>query len=286
MASADLLLHPVRLRIVEAFLGDRALTTVALRSELPDVPLASRYRHVARLVDAGVLAIVAERRVRGALERTYTLRLSAAQLSAADVARMTPDDHRQAFMAFTAGLLGDFDRYLARGGSDLARDGVGYRMAAMWLSELEYVAFLRELSAVVQSYMTKPPTPGRRRRILRTILIPGAEDLGQPLRRHRAVTPGNRFGALRKQSQSMGGGGRPNVRGHRAIAIADGAQIIIGSSSVGTSISAPSAACVKLIGTSQITSSPSREKISCGFTRISQYRSPRCRPSSPGSPPP
>jgi len=178
MASADLLLHPVRLRIVEAFLGDRALTTVALRSELPDVPLASLYRHVARLVDAGVLAIVAERRVRGALERTYTLRLSAAQLSAADVARMTPDDHRQAFMAFTAGLLGDFDRYLARGGSDLARDGAGYRMAAMWLSELEYLAFLRELSAVVQSYMTKPPAPGRRRRILRTILIPGAEDLG------------------------------------------------------------------------------------------------------------
>ena len=53
MATADLLLHPVRLRIVEAFLGDRALTTSALAAELADVPPASLYRHVARLVDAG-----------------------------------------------------------------------------------------------------------------------------------------------------------------------------------------------------------------------------------------
>lgn len=43
-----------------------------------DVPPASLYRHVARLVDAGVLAVVAERRVRGAVERTHVLRTSAA----------------------------------------------------------------------------------------------------------------------------------------------------------------------------------------------------------------
>jgi hypothetical protein len=44
------------LRILQAFLGDRALTTTELRTELPDVPAASLYRHVARLVDGGVLA--------------------------------------------------------------------------------------------------------------------------------------------------------------------------------------------------------------------------------------
>ena len=33
MAPADLLLHPVRPRIVQAFLGDRALTTSQLAGE-------------------------------------------------------------------------------------------------------------------------------------------------------------------------------------------------------------------------------------------------------------
>jgi hypothetical protein len=42
MASfADLLLHPVRLRIVQAFLGARALTTSQLSAELSEVPAGS-----------------------------------------------------------------------------------------------------------------------------------------------------------------------------------------------------------------------------------------------------
>ena len=93
MASADLLLHPVRLRIVKAFLGDRALTTSQLAAELATCPPGSLYRHVALLARAGVLQVVAERRVRGAVERTYTLRLFAAQIQPGEVAAMTPEEH-------------------------------------------------------------------------------------------------------------------------------------------------------------------------------------------------
>jgi hypothetical protein len=175
MATVDLLLHPVRLRIVEAFLGDRALTTSALSAELADVPPASLYRHVARLVDAGVLAIVAERRVRGALERTYVLRLSAAAIGLDEVEAMSADDHRHAFMAFVAGLLGDFDRYLAQGDIDLLRDGVSYRMAGLWLDDAEYAELLRELTRVLQPRLANPPRPGRKRRILGSVLMPGSE---------------------------------------------------------------------------------------------------------------
>src|SRR5262249_24220554 len=69
VTSADLLLHPVRLRILQTFLGDRTLTTSDLQAELPDVPPASLYRHVARLVGAGVLVVVDERRGPGAPPR-------------------------------------------------------------------------------------------------------------------------------------------------------------------------------------------------------------------------
>jgi Helix-turn-helix domain len=175
VASADLLLHPVRLRIVQAFLGDRALTTTALKSELPDVPAGSLYRHVARLVDGGVLAVVGERRVRGALERTYVLRASAAHLSLDEIAKMTPDEHRQAFLAFVAGLIGDADRYLARGDIDPLRDGASYNLAAMWLDDAEFAEFVRELVTVVQPRLAYSPKPGRARRILATVLLPGAD---------------------------------------------------------------------------------------------------------------
>lgn len=175
MSSANLLLHPVRLRIVQAFLGDRALTTSELRAELPDVPPASLYRHVALLVDAGVLSVVAERRVRGAVERTYVLRVAAATVNLDDVANMTREDHRQAFMAYVAGLLGDFDRYLDRDDIDLLRDGVGFRVAAMWLDDTELMDFLRDLARIVQPRLANVPKPGRKRRILGSVLLLGED---------------------------------------------------------------------------------------------------------------
>ncbi len=175
MTSADLLLHPIRLRIVQAFLGDRALTTTNVQTELPDVPPASLYRHIARLVAGGVLAVVAERRVRGALERTYVLRTAAASVGAGELIEMTPDQHRQMFLAYVAGLIGDFDRYLARGDVDVVRDGVSYRLAGMWLDDLELMELVRDFVAVVQPRLANAPKPGRKRRILGTVLLPGTD---------------------------------------------------------------------------------------------------------------
>ena len=172
MTNAELLLHPVRLRIVQAFLGNRALTTAELAAELPDVPIGSLYRHVGMLVRARVLKVVATERVRGALEKTYRLRVTAAQLDPNDLARMDREDHFQAFLSFVAGLLGDFSRYLERGEIDLRRDGVGYRMAALWLSDDELREFLARLVSLVGSVAANGPAPGRQRRLVAGVVLP------------------------------------------------------------------------------------------------------------------
>jgi hypothetical protein len=175
MTTADLLMHPVRLRIMQAFFGDRALTTSALKAELSDVPVASLYRHVARLVDGGVLSVIAERRVRGALERTYVLRRAASVIGLDELAKMTPDEHRAAFAAFVAGLLSDFDRYVKREDVDYLRDTVGYRMAAMWLNDAELAEFVHDIARITQPRLANAPGPGRRRHILATVMMPAPE---------------------------------------------------------------------------------------------------------------
>jgi DNA-binding transcriptional ArsR family regulator len=172
LSRADLVLHPVRLQIVQAFLGHRRMTTGGLREELDDVPPATLYRHVATLVDAGVLDVVDEHRVRGAVERTYALRLPAAEVPEDELAAMSPDDHRQAFTAFVAGLLADFDRYLSRGEPDLSADGVGYRQAGLWLDDDELTDLLAALRGVIEPRLRNEPAPGRTRRLLSTVLLP------------------------------------------------------------------------------------------------------------------
>jgi hypothetical protein len=175
MTSPDLLLHPVRLRILQAFLGDRALTTSELRTELPDVPPASLYRHVSKLVTAGVLVVVDERRVRGAVERTYTLQTSEATVTAQELANLSEEEHRRMFMAFVAGLLREFDRYLERGDIDLVRDRVGYGLSALWLSEAEAKKLARDLNAVLRPAAEQPATRHRKRWLFGSIVFPAPE---------------------------------------------------------------------------------------------------------------
>jgi hypothetical protein len=86
---------------------------------------------------------------------------------------MSLDEHRQAFMAFVAALLGDFDRYLARSDIDVLRDGASYQMVGMWLDDAEFADLLRDLARVLQPRLANAPKAGRRRRILGSVLLPG-----------------------------------------------------------------------------------------------------------------
>ncbi|GAA1530438.1 helix-turn-helix domain-containing protein [Dactylosporangium maewongense] len=171
MTTAELLLHPVRLRIVQAFLGGRDLTTLRLRELLPDVATATLYRQVATLAEAGVLEVVEERRVRGAAERTYRLHSEAMIVGPEAATQLTVEQHRAAFAAFTAGLLADFDRYLARGDVDLGRDLVGYRQLALHLTDEELTELIAEQREAAARRAELPPE-GRTRRLLSTILMP------------------------------------------------------------------------------------------------------------------
>lgn len=172
MASLDLLLHPVRMRIVQAMLDGSELTAGDLRAELPEIPAASLYRHIATLSEAGVLEVARERQVRGAVERTFRLHLPSAVVSPQQARDLTREDHRRAFAAFVAMLMADFDRYLAAPEVDVVADGVAFTQAALWLDDDEMHALRDELAAVITARMGNRRSAGRTKRLLSTVLMP------------------------------------------------------------------------------------------------------------------
>lgn len=172
MATANLLLHPVRLRILQTLAGMDPLTTSQLRDLLPDIAAATLYRHVAALADAGVLEVAGEKRVRGAVERSYRLRQEMTKIDPAAQAAMTKDDHSRAFTMFCASLMADFDRYLAHDDADPSTDSVVYRQAAVWLTNEETNALVAEITAAVTARAANTPGNGRARRYLSLIAMP------------------------------------------------------------------------------------------------------------------
>ncbi|MEM7325893.1 MAG: helix-turn-helix domain-containing protein [Actinomycetota bacterium] len=173
--TRDLLLHPIRLRIVQALVGS-SMTPLELRNRLGDVAQATLYRHLNQLVEGGLLEVVDERPIRGTVERTYGVVTSAVALSEADVASAGVDDHLRYFATFVGTLLSDYGTYLD-GYSDgdtprLGDDRVGYRQVPLWLTDAELDQLIASLQATVSDYLSNKPSPDRRRRLLSTILMP------------------------------------------------------------------------------------------------------------------
>lgn len=175
MESLELLLHPVRIRIVHAFAGGGVRTTSDLQARLPDVPHTSLYRHVGLLATAGVLEVVGEQRVRGTVERSYRLNRKRATVDDDAAEGMTIEAHRRAFAAAMAALIAEFGSYLDHGNADARRDLVGYRQIPVWMSPAELDALITQLQALLTRAISHKPTSQRRQYLLSPILFPIAE---------------------------------------------------------------------------------------------------------------
>ncbi len=170
-SKADLILHPVRLRIIQALLL-RPMTTQEVAKAMPDVPPATLYRQLKILVQGDVVSIVGENRVRGAIERTYTVTLAQTAISTEELKSLGRDDHMRLFMAFIASVIDGFARYIDRGHVDYVADGASYSQVTLHLDDEELQRLRAESAAMVERAMALGPRPGRRPMILSSIVVP------------------------------------------------------------------------------------------------------------------
>ncbi|RXW32609.1 helix-turn-helix domain-containing protein [Propioniciclava flava] len=178
MASSSSLMHPVRLRIVQTLLGDDALTTHQLHERLPDVPIATLYRHVSHLVSHDLVEVASARQVRGASEKTYRLAEAFVNPSAEELDALSKEELLTAFTVFASGLIRDFGDYLEVGDPKLHADRVSFAQASFWADDDEIDAFGSTIMAALERLLGNGPTPGRRRRTLTTVIIPREEANG------------------------------------------------------------------------------------------------------------
>lgn len=173
-SSFSTLLHPVRLRITQSLLGhaDPGLTTAQLHELMPEVAIATLYRHVAHLVEHAVIEVADAHQVRGASEKLYRIAPGLTNPTPDELRSAEPDDLLTAFTVFTSGLIHDFDAYIHGDTPDLDRDRVSFAQADFWATTGEIDAFLATMMTGLQSLMANAPSGERRQRKLTTVLVP------------------------------------------------------------------------------------------------------------------
>lgn len=171
---ARALLHPIRVRLVTA-LQDRQLTPRQLSAYLQDVPLTTLYRHLNLLLEAGMLEVVAERRVHGTVERVFTVVEAATYLSEEDRAQLTAEDITGLVGALTGAVQETFYRYVRYAPLPPPEGDISFMVRSLQLTPEQYQALRQYLLQLMRSESSKESTMGPPRRMVAFFSAPDYE---------------------------------------------------------------------------------------------------------------
>lgn len=172
----EVLLNPIRMRIIQLFAdGTREKMTAAEICEvLNDIPRTTLYRHINVLIDANVLNIVSERKVRGSLERTLAINVAEFQKLQGTQVENAP----QLTLSFLMTVYAKFEKYYRKhNGKPQEGDILFFVSSIMMLTDEEFKNYLTEIGEVDKKYTFEDASGGRRPRDITFIVAPPDDDV-------------------------------------------------------------------------------------------------------------
>jgi DNA-binding transcriptional ArsR family regulator len=165
----EIVMNPVRQRIIQYLIIHGQGSTGEMRLELTDIPPASLYRHVKLLLDSGLIEVTKEERIRGAVEKTYRLAQNPDQ-------DMKQQDIGAMLQTGLVSLMNDFQKYFLSETNDPVKDMLSFSTSTLMMTDEEFLDFLMKLSALFGEAIKNTPGSGRKPRRLTLISSPSEDD--------------------------------------------------------------------------------------------------------------
>jgi len=168
---AELILHPVRYRILQA-LVDCELTTQQISEDLAGIPTSSIYRHLKILLAAGMVEIADTNQVKGIEERVYRLS-GRPHIMQEELAEYSKEEIKRYFAAYLSFLLNGFSTYVdTEDALDMGRDHAGYTDAIIHATPEEFDELGKALNQLLAPYIQSKPGKGKQRQVISIISFP------------------------------------------------------------------------------------------------------------------
>ncbi|KRG17046.1 hypothetical protein ACA29_01035 [Lederbergia galactosidilytica] len=171
--KADLLLHPVRMRIVQQLLLNKPLTIAQLVEILGDVPQATLYRHINLLLEANLIEVIETQKVKGTEERKFSVKMDNLQIPESEIEVLSQEDHIRHFSVFHGNLLQLATSYLANTSPEkYEQEGFSYAYVPLHLSDEEFQELTQSIQQEIEKVFNNKLTPERTTRIFGSMFIP------------------------------------------------------------------------------------------------------------------
>ena len=168
----DYIGNPVTLRLLIEIHEQKQTTAKKLAESYPDIPQATLYRYLSRMLKDDVLKVVAENKIRGTVEKVYALNMSLRL----DRTKLNKDESRNEYMQlatqFAMNILREFQEYTEREDIDIATDGSALWSIPLYMTKKEMDDVLADIQAILTSRFENMPTSERKLRNLNIIISP------------------------------------------------------------------------------------------------------------------
>jgi DNA-binding transcriptional ArsR family regulator len=163
--AMDLILNPIRTRIIQVLSTKEMITASELCEKINDIPRTTLYRHINILLENNILLVVAEKKIRGSLERTLALNTEAmSQIN-------TMENAPQNVLGFLMNKYARFQNYWDGENADPVRDKLFLSNSVVMLNDQEFDQFLSEVWGLIQKYNYQF-ADGRKARDISIISLP------------------------------------------------------------------------------------------------------------------
>lgn len=168
--SYKLLMHPIRLRVLQTCMLLKEVTTSQLAEELADVSQATLYRHVKSLEKAGFIQVVKENKIRGTVEKVYGLNENP----------LNPTENQENLAQIIdfglLNIMGAFHTYLKQDDADMEKDMHFMGTSTLMLSDEEMEAFIEQIGALLNQAIQNKADGKRKPRRITFISSPCEEE--------------------------------------------------------------------------------------------------------------
>ncbi|MDE6884098.1 MAG: helix-turn-helix domain-containing protein [Lachnospiraceae bacterium] len=168
----DCITNPVKCKLLLEIYSKGKATAKHLADTYNDIPQATLYRHLKKMLSDGILQVVEETQVRGTVEKTYALAYDINSNMENMVEENSGELYMQYFMQYIFGFVKQFREYCKSPNINIKNDMSGFSLSHIYLSDEELTELMKKISSVIHAADKNEPKAGRKLRTLGLIVSP------------------------------------------------------------------------------------------------------------------
>ncbi len=164
--------NPVKCKLLLEIYSQGQATAKHLSNILGDIPQATLYRNLKKMLNDGILKVVEETQVRGTVEKTYALAFNLNGDFEAILAENSGTLYMQVFMQYLLGFAKQFREYCKSPNINIKEDMSGFSLSPLYLSDEELTELMKSISGIIKTAAKNEPKAGRKLRTMGVIVSP------------------------------------------------------------------------------------------------------------------